>query len=71
MGGDSFHLGDLGNIPVGMDGTGYIERTTDLWDLGTGSESWTSSARPSSSTRGKTTSSRSLPAPRAAASVAA
>ena len=37
-GGDSFHLGDLGNIPVGMDGTGYIERTTDLWDLGTGSD---------------------------------
>ena len=37
-GSDSFHLGDLGNIPVGMDGTGYIERTTDLWDLGTGSD---------------------------------
>ena len=36
-GGDSFHLGDLGNIPVGSDGTGYIERTTDLWDIGTGS----------------------------------
>ena len=37
-GGDSFHLGDLGNIPVGSDGTGYIERTTDLWDIGTGSD---------------------------------
>lgn len=37
-GGDSFHLGDLGNIPVGMDGAGYLERTTDLWDMGTGSD---------------------------------
>ena len=37
-GGDSFHLGDLGNIPVGSDGTGYLERTTDLWDMGTGSD---------------------------------
>lgn len=37
-GGESFHLGDLGNIPVGRDGTGYLERTTDLWDLGTGSD---------------------------------
>lgn len=35
---DSFHLGDLGNIPVGSDGTGYIERTTDLWEMGTGSD---------------------------------
>ena len=37
-GGDSFHLGDLGNIPVGSDGTGYIERTTDLWDIDAGSD---------------------------------
>ena len=37
-GGDSFHLGDLGNVPVGSDGTGYLERTTDLWDIGTGSD---------------------------------
>ena len=37
-GGDSFHLGDLGNIPVANDGTGYIERTTDLWGLGNGSD---------------------------------
>ncbi len=37
-GSDSFHLGDLGNIPVGDDGTGSLELTTDLWELGTGSE---------------------------------
>ena len=37
-GGDSFHLGDIGNIPVGSGGTGYIERTTDLWDLDNGSD---------------------------------
>lgn len=34
---DPFHLGDLGNMPVGSDGTAYIERTTDLWEIGTGS----------------------------------
>ena len=32
-----FHLGDIGNIMVGDDGTGTIELTTDLWELGTGS----------------------------------
>ena len=37
-GGDSFHLGDLGNIPVDSDGTGTFELTTDLWDMGTGSD---------------------------------
>ena len=37
-GSDEFHLGDLGNIAVGEDGTGYIERTTDLWEIGTGSD---------------------------------
>ena len=37
-GGESFHLGDLGNVPVGSDGTGYLERTTDLWEMGTGSD---------------------------------
>lgn len=37
-GSDSFHLGDLGNIPVGDDGTGSFELTTDLWEMGTGSE---------------------------------
>lgn len=33
-----FHLGDLGNISVGEDGTGSIELTTDLWEMGTGSD---------------------------------
>ena len=37
-GDESFHLGDLGNIPVGNDGTGYVERTTDLWEMDTGSD---------------------------------
>ena len=32
-----FHLGDIGNITVGEDGTGSIELTTDLWEIGTGS----------------------------------
>ena len=33
-----FHLGDIGNISVGDDGTGSITLTTDLWDIGTGSD---------------------------------
>lgn len=33
-----FHLGDIGNITVGKDGTGVIELTTDLWEIGTGSD---------------------------------
>ncbi len=33
-----FHLGDLGNMAVIKDGRGYIERTTDLWEVGTGSD---------------------------------
>ena len=33
-----FHLGDLGNITVGEDGTGSIKLTTDLWEIGTGSD---------------------------------
>ena len=33
-----FHLGDLGNIAVGEDGTGSIELTTDLWEIGTDSD---------------------------------
>lgn len=32
-----FHLGDIGNIDVGEDGTGTIELSTDLWEIGTGS----------------------------------
>ena len=37
-GSDEFHLGDLGNITVGEDGTGSFELTTDLWEIGTGSD---------------------------------
>ena len=33
-----FHLGDIGNITVGADGTGRITLTTDLWEIGTGSD---------------------------------
>ena len=33
-----FHLGDIGNITVGADGTGNITLTTDLWEIGTGSD---------------------------------
>lgn len=33
---DGHHLGDLGNIEVGEDGTGSITITTDRWELGTG-----------------------------------
>ena len=33
-----FHLGDIGNIAVGEDGTGSITLTTDLWEIGTGSD---------------------------------
>ena len=32
-----FHLGDIGNINVGEDGTGSIKLTTSLWEIGTGS----------------------------------
>ena len=33
-----YHLGDIGNITVGEDGTGSYELTTDLWEIGTGSD---------------------------------
>ncbi len=33
-----FHLGDIGNINVAEDGTGSISLTTDLWEIGTGSD---------------------------------
>ncbi|MCY4402365.1 MAG: superoxide dismutase family protein [Candidatus Poribacteria bacterium] len=33
-----FHLGDIGNVTVGEDGTGSISLTTDLWEIGTGSD---------------------------------
>ncbi len=33
-----FHLGDIGNITVEEDGTGSITLTTDLWEIGTGSD---------------------------------
>lgn len=33
-----FHLGDIGNITIGADGTGTISRTTDLWCVGCGED---------------------------------
>ncbi len=33
-----FHLGDLGNIEVDEDGIGTFELTTNLWEIGTGSD---------------------------------
>ena len=33
-----FHLGDIGNITVSEEGTGTIELTTNLWEMGTGSD---------------------------------
>ena len=33
-----FHLGDIGNITVRDDGIGSITLTTDLWEIGTGSD---------------------------------
>ena len=33
-----FHLGDIGNITVGENGMGSITLTTDLWEIGTGSD---------------------------------
>jgi Cu-Zn family superoxide dismutase len=34
---DPFHLGDIGNVTVGEDGSGSIALSTDLWSLGSGS----------------------------------
>ena len=33
-----FHLGDIGNMTVSEEGTGRIELTTNLWEIGTGSD---------------------------------
>jgi Cu-Zn family superoxide dismutase len=33
---EPFHLGDLGNVTIGADGSGAFLLTTDLWSIGTG-----------------------------------
>jgi Cu-Zn family superoxide dismutase len=35
---EPFHLGDIGNILVGEDGTGSLMISTDLWSIGTGQD---------------------------------
>jgi Cu-Zn family superoxide dismutase len=33
-----FHLGDIGNVTVGENGTGSLNLTTDLWSMGSAAE---------------------------------
>ena len=37
-GAGEFHLGDIGNVTIGQDGTGAIALETDLWEMDTGSD---------------------------------
>jgi len=35
---EPFHLGDIGNVTIGEDGTGSLALTTDRWTMGSGAE---------------------------------
>ncbi len=37
-GGEAFHLGDVGNLDVGDDGTATLTVATNLWSVGTGDD---------------------------------
>jgi Cu-Zn family superoxide dismutase len=37
-GGQAFHLGDVGNLEVGADGTATLTVATNLWSVGTGDD---------------------------------
>ena len=37
-GASPFHLGDIGNVTVGEDGTGSLSMTSDRWVMGSGAE---------------------------------